>query len=138
MNDLTMRMLLRVTINFKDIGLFTANNDHLYGDEYSGNHIAIFECELKAPPQMALVDHTYNQYIDAYRVNFRNWKIVDIDNYMEGNHFFSELREESIWQNQVKTAMGGEKKAPIYKEQEAKSPLFDKEVLIPEMKKIVE
>jgi hypothetical protein len=93
MNDLTMRMLLRVTINFKDIGKFTGR-DALYGDEYTGNHIAIFECELKAPPQMALVDHTYNQYIDAYRVNFRNWKIVDIDNYMEGNHFFSELKEE--------------------------------------------
>lgn len=96
MNDLTMRMLLRVTINFKDIGKFTGR-DALYGDEYTGNHIAIFECELKAPPQMSFIDHTYNQYIDAYKVNFRNWKIVDIDNFMEGNHFFSELKEEAVW-----------------------------------------
>jgi hypothetical protein len=114
MNDLTMRMLLRVTINFKDIGLFKAK-DGLYGEDYTGNHIGIFECELKAPPQMALVDHTYNQYIDAYRVNFRNWKIVDIDNYMEGNHYFSELKEEAVWQKKVETAMGGTK-AIVWKE----------------------
>jgi hypothetical protein len=51
MNDLSMRMLLRVTICFKDIGIFTSKSEHsLYGDEYSGNHIAIFECEMKAPP----------------------------------------------------------------------------------------
>ena len=51
MNDLTMRMLLRVTISFKDIGLFKAKDStHTYGDNYSGNHIAIFECEMKAPP----------------------------------------------------------------------------------------
>jgi hypothetical protein len=86
---------------------------------------------------MALVDHTYNQYIDAYRVNFRNWKIVDIDNFMEGNHFFSELKEESVWQKKVETAMGGTK-ASVWKEQESKSPLFDREILIPELHKIVE
>ena len=136
MNDLTMRMLLRVTINFKDIGKFTGR-DNLYGEEYTGNHIAIFECELKAPPQMALVDHTYNQYIDAYRVNFRNWKIVDIDNFMEGNHFFSELKEESVWKNQVSQALGGNK-TEVWKEQEAKSPLFDREVLTPELNRIVD
>lgn len=98
MNDLTMRMLLRVTICFKDIGLFkTKDRNHSYGENYTGNHIAIFECELKAPPQMSFIDHTYNEYINAYRVNFRNWKIVDIDNYMDGNHFFSELKEENVW-----------------------------------------
>ena len=86
---------------------------------------------------MALVDHTYNQYIDAYRVNFRNWKIVDIDNFMEGNHFFSELKEESVWKNQVSQALGGNK-TEVWKEQEAKSPLFDREVLTPELNRIVD
>jgi hypothetical protein len=95
MNDLTMRMFLRTTVMFKNIGVFKGKDQSkLYNKDYSGNHIAIFECELKAPPQLALVDHTYNQYIDAYRMNFKNWKIVDIDNFMEGNHFFSELTEE--------------------------------------------
>lgn len=98
MNDLTMRMFLRTTICFKNIGQFKAKDSNsLYGDDYSGNHIAIFECELKAPPQLSLIDHTYNQYIDAYRMNFKNWKIVDVDNFMDGNHYFSELKEESVW-----------------------------------------
>jgi hypothetical protein len=51
MNDLTMRMLLRVTICFKNIGVFESKDkNHNYGDNYSGNHIAIFECEMKVPP----------------------------------------------------------------------------------------
>ena len=93
-----MRMLLRVTICFKDIGRFSGKDaTRVYGNAYTGNHIATFECELKAPPQIALIDHTYEDYINAYRVNFRNWKLVDMDNYMEGNHFFSELKEEAVW-----------------------------------------
>ena len=98
MNDLTMRMFLRTTVCFKNIGIFEGKDGtKLYGKDYSGNHIAIFECELKAPPQMALIDHTYAQYIDAYRMNFKNWKIVDIDNFMDGNHFFSTIKEEDVW-----------------------------------------
>lgn len=50
MNDLSHQMHLRTTVLFKDIGMFTANNmdkKKLYGDSYSGNHIAIFECPMK-------------------------------------------------------------------------------------------
>lgn len=107
MNDYTMRMLLRVTVCFKDIGRFSGKDaTKVYGNSYSGNHIAIFECELKAPPQIALIDHTYADYLNAYRINFRNWKLVDMDNYMEGNHFFSELREETVWKQGVVNAVG--------------------------------
>jgi hypothetical protein len=95
-----MQMLLRTTICFKNIGKFDGKSD-LYGDKYSGNHIAIFECELKAPPQLSLIDHTLEMYVDAYRMNFKNWKIVDIDNFMEGNHYFSNIVEEKIWTNKV-------------------------------------
>ena len=67
-----------------------------------------------------------------------NWlEIVDIDNFMEGNHFFSELKEESVWKNQVSQALGGNK-TEVWKEQEAKSPLFDREVLTPELNRIVD
>lgn len=59
MNDLTMRMFLRTTVCFRHLGVFEGK-DPLYSADYSGNHIAIFECELKAPPQLSLVDHTYN------------------------------------------------------------------------------
>ena len=60
---------------------------------------------------MSFVDHTYQQYIDAYRVNFRNWKIVDIDNFMDGNHFFSELKEEQIWSKKVIDTTGDQNKS---------------------------
>lgn len=131
MNDLTMRMMLRVTICFKDIGLFKTKNSQDYGDNYTGNHIAIFECEMKAPPQMAFIDHTYNEYINAYRINFRNWKVVDIDNFMNGNHFFSELQEESVWNKKVSDMTGGGSTG-MWREKEY-SPLFDREIMIPEL-----
>lgn len=94
-----MRMFLRTTICFKDFGKFehkvskTKKDDkiELYNQDYTGNHIAIFECELKQPPQMMLIDHSIGQFIDYYRMNFRNWKIVDIDNWMGGNPFFAQF-----------------------------------------------
>ena len=49
MNDVQLRMHLRTTICLKDIGLFSGGNK-IYGDAYSGNHVAIFETEMKAPP----------------------------------------------------------------------------------------
>ena len=136
MNDLTMRMFLRTTVCFKNIGQFTGKDQtKFYGPNYSGNHIAIFECELKAPPQLSLIDHTYNQYIDAYRMNFKNWKIVDIDNFMEGNHFFRETTEEDIWSKNVTNKLGGP--AQTWNADKVNSPVFNREVLFPELRKIV-
>lgn len=42
-----VQMILRTTVCFKDIGKFYIGNQEeksLYGDNYSGNHVAIFEC----------------------------------------------------------------------------------------------
>lgn len=137
MNDLTMRMFLRTTICFKNIGKFSAtDNNKIYGDNYSGNHIAIFECELTAPPVLSFIDHTYEEYINGYRMNFKNWKIVDIDNFMEGNHYFSNLVEEKVWDAKMFDTLKT-KTFPKYKEDQASSPLFMKEVLLPEMKDYV-
>lgn len=79
---------------------------------------------------MSFVDHTYNEYIDAYRVNFANWKIVDIDNFMDGNHFFSELKEEAVWQKKVADTLISTK-AKVWREKEAKETMFDRDILIP-------
>jgi len=99
MNGLALQMLLRTTVCFKDIGKFAVQGQGrpVYGEEYSGNHIAIFECELKVPPQLALIDHTAQEFINSYRLNFKNWKIVDVDNFMQGNLFFPKIEEEAIW-----------------------------------------
>ena len=58
MNDLGSRMFLRTTMCFMNVGLFGGKDaTKMYGNEYTGNHIAIFECELKAPPQLSFIDH---------------------------------------------------------------------------------
>jgi hypothetical protein len=133
MNDLALRMLLRSTLCFKNIGLFeTSSGQGLYGDAYSGNHVAIFECPLKAPPQLSFVDHSLDAINDSYKINFKHWKIVDIDNYMEGNHFFSTLTLEDTWNHKVRNLLNGP--ALTYKEQEAQSPHFFREVLVPELR----
>jgi hypothetical protein len=133
MNDKTMQMFLRTTICFKDIGRFEGKDKSLlYSDEYTGNHIAIFECELKAPPQIALIDHTYTQFLDSYRMNFRNWKIVDIDNWMEGNHFFSELQEEKVWESKVDAVFKDTKTKTVYLQQDKiDQPNYHEEHLLP-------
>ena len=79
-ND-SFRMFIRTSVCFKDIGLFTTSSNP-YSDKYSGNHVAIFECELKVPPMLSIVDHSSFEHFDAYRFNMRKWKLVDIDNYM--------------------------------------------------------
>ena len=107
-NDQTMRMHMRTTINFKDIGLFKQNKGgNPYGESYSGNHIAIFECNMKAPPQMSFIDHTYKEIMDNYRININKnkWKIVDIDNYMKGNSYFEKIEEEAVWKKNIHEKM---------------------------------
>ena len=98
-----IQMILRTTICFKDIGKFTDNSKDksLYGNHYSGNHVAIFECQLKAPPPLALIDHTRDSFFDAYRINFRNWRIVDVDNFMQGNTFFDKQQEPSVMEDRM-------------------------------------
>jgi len=90
---------LRVTLQIRDngIGVFkwpVENERKLRGltdSEYpnSGNHIAVFECQLKLPPLMMLSDHTHKDFLWATRLNFTGWKLVDIDNYMKGNPHFT-------------------------------------------------
>ena len=98
MNDLGMRMFLRTTMCFTNVGNVTGKDStKMYQTPYSGNHLAIFECELKAPPQLSYVDETEDSILNAYRMNFKNWKIVDIDNFMGGNSYFSQIEEGSVW-----------------------------------------
>lgn len=61
-------------------------------------------------------------------MNFKNWKIVDVDNFMDGNHYFSTLTEESVWQNTVTRTLGGP--ARVMGEDNT-SPNYDREVIFP-------
>jgi len=84
-------MFLKATIQLTgdSIGTFSGGVENQFGNKYSHNHIAVFECELKAPPQLAMIDHTLNEYMMSHRINFRNWRLVDFDNYMKGNSYFA-------------------------------------------------
>lgn len=62
----------------------------------------MFECQLKSPPIMSLIDHSLEQYICQHRFNFKNWKLVDLDNYMRGNPLFSDFLTEDQWQDRFK------------------------------------
>jgi len=74
---------------------------------------------------------------DSYRMNFKNWKVVDIDNFMEGNNFFKIVDEEKLWQEKVEKLLNHKTgdKPKIWNEDKMKSPLFNEEILMPEIKK---
>lgn len=36
-----------------------------------------------------------------HRINLKDWRIADIDNYMNGNPFFSDFMDESEWNKSV-------------------------------------
>jgi hypothetical protein len=74
--------------------------------DYTGNHIAVFECALKTPPSLSLIDSTFKEYVVAHRINFSNWKLVDLDNYMQGNSFFANVTTAELWQKDFDNVIG--------------------------------
>ena len=70
----------------------------LFDPSYTGNHVVIFECDLKTPPTLALIDNSLEEFILMHRLNFKNWKIVDVDHYMKGNSFFNKLITKSDYE----------------------------------------
>ena len=95
------RYLLRVTLQIKDNGIGEvtskivnerAQRDLSEHEEYpnEGNHIAIFECQVKQLPMMTLATLSHKEFLFDGRLNFRNWKLVDVDNYMGGNKHTTE------------------------------------------------
>jgi hypothetical protein len=88
MVDSRFQMMMKVVMQVTEssIGKFSGAQ---FAQNYTGNHVAVFECELKAPAQLAMIDHNLQEYMLAHRINFRNWRIVDFDNYMQGNSYFA-------------------------------------------------
>ena len=69
----------------------------LNADNYpnEGNHIAIFECQLKQPPMFSINELSHREFLLANKINFVNWRLVDFDNYMLGNKHFTESETEN-------------------------------------------
>lgn len=58
-----LRMHLRAMVCFQDIGLFDGEG-RLYGENYSGSHIAVFECDMKVPPHLSLIDNDNEEFLN--------------------------------------------------------------------------
>lgn len=68
MSDSAFQMTLRVTMQITEsaIGKIGAKSqDGQTKADYTGNHIAVFECTLKTPPALSLINHTYKEYVMA-------------------------------------------------------------------------
>ena len=73
----------------------------MYDPSYTGNHVAIFECQLKTPSTLALIDNNLFDYIKLQKMNMLNWRLVDVDHFMKGNSFFNTYISELDWQKSV-------------------------------------
>ena len=104
MMENSFRLVLRVQLQTS--GMFRLESE----TNSSENHIAIFECELKSPPMLSLTDHTYAEYVLAHRINFSNWVLVDLDNFMRGNPFYNEVLSKEAWQDRFTNTDEGNKK----------------------------
>ena len=83
--------------------------ESLYHYDYTGNHIVIFENQLKHPPSLQLIDDNPTEYLNQYKINFRNWRIVDIDHFMKGNSYFSKKLEPEDFIKKLQRNVGSEK-----------------------------
>lgn len=55
---------------------------------------------------MALIDHSFKDFLNLHRLNFKNWKIVDVDHFMKGNPFFKKHVKDSEWKADFDNKMG--------------------------------
>jgi len=78
-------MVFRMFGVIRNIGKFTSPTaKNLYSNEYTGNHLVIFENQLKEPPAIALTNPNIETWVKNHKINHDEWKITDIDNYMRG------------------------------------------------------
>lgn len=107
MIERSLSMVLRVTIQLRNFGELKGKGQQtLFDHTYTGNHVAIFECQLKTPPSLALVDTTLLDFANLHRINFKDWKLVDVDHFMKGNSFFNEIKSELDWKNDMDRVFG--------------------------------
>jgi hypothetical protein len=107
-NERSLSLVLRCTFMVTEYGKLTSVSgpESLYDPQYSGNHIAIFECQLKTPPSLALIDHGFFKYIKLQKMNMSNWRLVDVDHFMKGNSFFSSHVSGDEWHSSVESTIG--------------------------------
>lgn len=58
---------------------------------------------------MNLLDNPLEDYILMRKLNFKNWKIVDVDHYMKGNSFFKSVVPERQFIKNIDHYLGAPK-----------------------------
>jgi len=57
------------------------------------------------PPALTQIDHSFEEYLKYYKLQFKHFKLVDLDNYMNGNPHFCKLIEEAEFESEVDRVM---------------------------------
>ena len=101
-------MILRCTFLARDFCKLesVSGPESLFDPAYTGNHIVIFECQLKTPSTMALIDNNLMDYFKLNKISMSNWRIVDVDHFMRGNTYFNKLVSETDWHSNVEKTIG--------------------------------
>ena len=80
--------------------------ESLFDPAYTGNHIVIFECQLKAPSSMALIDNGMSDFFKLNKISMANWRIADVDHFMRGNTYFNRMVTETDWHSGLEKVIG--------------------------------
>ncbi|CAI2368563.1 unnamed protein product [Moneuplotes crassus] len=97
----SVSMVLRVYGVFKNVGKFSSRGADITSNKYTGNHMVVFENELHGPPSISLSYPNIESWVKRHKIDHKNWKITDIDNYMKGNPFFKKVGDSSDFDNFV-------------------------------------
>jgi len=109
MSNNMLSMVLRVTLQYKDERKSlqsVSGPESLFDPSYTGNHILVFENQLPTPNSMALIDHSFSEFVNIRKLNFKSWKLVDVDNFMKGNSFFKKHVTEAEFKESYEREMG--------------------------------
>jgi hypothetical protein len=97
MDERNRSIVLRMYGVIRNVGRFVNSNSssEIYPKSYSGNHIVIFENQIKEPPSISLTNPNVDRWINHHKIDHGNWRISDIDNYMRGNTFFNKILDQA-------------------------------------------
>jgi hypothetical protein len=111
----SLSLVMRSTFLVRNFGKLESISgpESLFDPAYSGNHIVIFECQLKTPSQMNLIDNGDVDFFKMQKLSMANWRIVDVDHFMRGNSFFNKHVTELEWHKDVESIIGTQESRTI-------------------------
>ncbi len=90
-------LILRSVVQFRGTGSIVVSPPPPQGEKAvpqensSRCHTFVYESQLIEPKIKSVVEKDYLAWIKEYTIERDNWKIVDIDNFMQGNSYFHKI-----------------------------------------------